>query len=114
MFGKFVCNHDMVFWVILSVTDVEIKQNFKRFSPKVSQMQPMENPRITQTPKINEAVYFWFYSLRSRGLSTSGPIINQKAEILYKKFPNKNKGFKADGKLFMISVNWMWMMRNYL
>lgn len=31
-------------------------------------------------PKINEAVYLWFYSLRSRGLPMSGPIIKEKTD----------------------------------
>ncbi len=57
--------------------------------------------KISQTPKINEAVYMWFYSLRSKGVTISGPIIEKKAKILSKKFLVENKDFKAsEGRLY--------------
>ncbi len=51
--------------------------------------------KIVQTSKINEAVYLRFCTLRSKGLSTLGSIIKEKAKILSKKFPDENKDFKA-------------------
>ncbi len=42
--------------------------------------------KITQTLKINKVVYLW---------PTLEPIIKEKADILSKKFPVENKGFKA-------------------
>ncbi len=49
--------------------------------------------KILQTPKINEAVYLWFYLLKNRGVLTSGPIIKEKTEFFSRKFPDENKGF---------------------
>ncbi len=78
------------------MTGIEIKQNFKSFPPKVPQMQPIENPwRLPKLQKINEAVYLWFHSLTSRGPPTSELIIKENHKILFKKFPDKNEGFKA-------------------
>ncbi len=74
----------MVFRVILSINGIKIKQNFKSFSLKVPQMQLMETPRRSPRLKKNETVYLGFYSLRGRRLSTSGPIIKAKANILSK------------------------------
>ncbi len=67
--------------------------------------------KIGQTPKINKAVYLWFYSHKTRGKPTSGPIIKEKAEILSENFQMKTKVSKLvkvgyiDGKLFTVSVN---------
>ncbi len=72
-------------------------------------MQPTENQRRSpiHTLKINEAVYLWFYSFRSKGLPTSGPII--KAEILSKKFPDKNADFKT-GEGWSHMENFLWYL----
>ncbi len=65
------------------------------FTESVSNAANRKPMKITQTPKINEAVCLWLYSLRSTGLPTSGPIIKEKPNILSKKFLDENKGFKA-------------------
>ncbi len=36
-----------------------------------------------------------FIHLKAEAFPTSGPIIKEKAQILYKQFPDENKGFKA-------------------
>ncbi len=47
-----------VFWVILLVIGIEIKQNFKSFSQKnLSNAVDRKSMKITQTLKINEAVH---------------------------------------------------------
>ncbi len=71
------------------------RNKIKFLAESASNAADRKSIKITQTPKINEVVYLWFYLLRSRGLPTSGTIIKEKAEILSKKFPNENNVFKA-------------------
>ncbi len=52
--------------------------------------------KVTQISKINEVVYWWFYSLRNRGLPTiSRPIIKEKAKFFLQKFLDEKKGFRT-------------------
>lgn len=51
--------------------------------------------KFSSFPKTNEAVYLWFYSQRTRGLPTSGPIIKEKAILFSKNFPDEEKKFTA-------------------
>ncbi len=61
---------------------------------------------ITPTPKVNETIYLWFYSLKSRGLLASRPIIKENTEILSKKFSDENKGFRA-------SEGWLYRWKTF-
>ncbi len=67
--------------------------------------------KIIQTSKINEALYLWFYSLRSRGPPILGAIIEEKDKFCPKNFLMKTKVSELvkvgyiDRKLFTESIN---------
>ncbi len=68
---------------------------------------------LNQTPKINEVVSLWFYSLRSAEdyLHQDQNYSKKKAEILSRIFQMRAKVSKLvkvcckDGKLFMVSID---------
>ncbi len=74
----------MVFQEQPSVIGIKIKQNFKSFSPKEPQMQPIENPWL---PKLVIHIEVEEYLYHNQ--------FKEKAEFLSKKCPDWNKGFKA-------------------
>lgn len=69
------------------------RQNLENFfKSHIGDRKSMKNPDF---PKTNEATYVWFQQQRNKGMSLSGPIIQAKAEILAKKFPEEAEKFKA-------------------
>ncbi len=82
-----------VFRVILSMIGVEVKQNLKSFSPKVPQMQQIENPRRSlKLQKEKKMFTCGFIHLKAQDYLHQNQSLKKKPKFCPK---NGNKGFDA-------------------
>lgn len=51
--------------------------------------------KTCQNKKVNEPVFLWFTQQREKRMTLTGPIIHEKAKILFKMMVEAGTGFKA-------------------
>lgn len=78
---------------IFTVSDwVKMKSKFQEHASKMPNKKTM---KTSQNEKVNEAVFLWFTQQREKGVSLSGPIIQEKAKMLSEMMGEAGEGFKA-------------------
>lgn len=78
---------------IFTVSDsVKMKSKFQEHA---SEMPNKKTMKMSQNEKVNEAVFLWFTQQREKGVSLSGPIIQEKAKMLSEMMGEAGEGFKA-------------------
>ncbi|XP_012221253.2 jerky protein homolog-like [Linepithema humile] len=72
------------------------RADLERFATKsCNAMTNRKTMKTAEYDKIDRALFLWFTQLREKGLPISGPILQQKAIMFAKQFPNESETFTA-------------------
>lgn len=88
---------------VSTVSDwVKMKNKFEEHASKMPNKKTM---KTCQNDKVNEAVFLWFTQQREKGVTLSGPVIQEKAKMLSGLMGEEGEGFKA-------SAGWLEKWKN--